>query len=212
MSYFESGTYELHNAERPYSYSLSGDTMRFEVRSGDYGKYGSAGTERSEIASYKKLDYNQTYTISYKFMVEPGAKNTADWLVMGQLHQTEDAGDLSGPQPFAVEMAGEKMRIVARYTTETTTTKTPNYLPLYTDSSDLQRGHWYDMKIQVKLDPHGNGDLDVWRDGVQIVDYHGGFGYPDQVGPYWKEGVYRESASENMAIQYKHLCIEKTAP
>ncbi|MGO4574391.1 heparin lyase I family protein, partial [Microvirga sp. 2TAF3] len=164
--------------------------------------YGANTTDRSEIASYKKLDYNQTYTISYKFMVEPGAKNTADWLVMGQLHQTEDAGDYSGPTPFAIEMVGEKMRVTGRYTTEQPTKNAPVYMPLYTDSTDLQRGHWYDMKIQVKLDPYGNGALDVWRDGTQLVHYNGALGYPDQVGPYWKEGVYRSTASESMAVQY----------
>jgi hypothetical protein len=182
--------------------------MRFEVRGGDPSVYAASGTQRSEVSSGKSFDFNQTYTISYKFMIEPGARNTADWLVMGQTHASEDPGDYSGPPPFAVELVGEKMRIVGRYSKDAVTTAAnTTFVNMYQDSADIQRGHWYDMKITMRFDPSGNGQLDVWRDGVQVVDYSGALGFNDQRGPYWKNGVYREDAPESIALHYKTIEI-----
>jgi len=211
MVYFDKYGYVLHNAGKSWSYSASSSLMRFEVRLGDYGLYGAPGTERSEIAATSHtLKFGSTYTIKYKFMVEPGLKNTADWLVMGQLHQTEDPGEGGAPPPFSIELAGEKMRIVGRYTQEAIT-KSPVQMSLYTDSFDIKRGHWYDMKIVVKFDPNGNGSLDVWRDAIKLVDYNGPLGYPDKIGPYWKYGIYRESSPETIAIDYFNFSLVKNS-
>ena len=208
MIYLEPSTYELHNAEQPWSYVSTAGTMRFEVRPGDYGKYGARNTDRSELASRRTLEFNRTYRVSYKFMVEPGPRNTAAWLVIGQFHQTEDPGERGGPPPFTVEMTGEKMRIVGRHTQQEISS-TSTYMNLYTDSSDIKRGHWYEMKITIRFDPFGDGALAVWRDGVQLVDYNGPLGYPDQVGPYWKYGVYRKTAPENFAVRFSDFSIAR---
>ncbi|MDG2571199.1 heparin lyase I family protein [Vibrio parahaemolyticus] len=212
-TYLEPNTFNVQNAGQPYTYAYdaSADTMRFEVRGGDPAVFAASGTQRSEVSSGKHFEFGQTYTISYKFMIEPGATNTADWLVMGQTHASEDAGDYSGPPPFAVELVGEKMRVVGRYSKEAVTTAgNTTFMNLYQDSADIQRGKWYDMQITLRFDPGGNGQLDVWRDGVQIVDYNGSLGYNDQVGPYWKNGVYREDAPESMAIKYGAIKCEES--
>src|SRR5690606_30937786 len=57
------------------------------------------------------------------------------------------------------------------------------------------------------FDPFGGGSLDVWRDGVQLVDYNGPLAYNDKVGPYLKQGVYRETASEAFAVQIRNVQI-----
>ncbi|MBM6584340.1 heparin lyase I family protein [Microvirga sp. BT689] len=183
--------------------------MRFEVRNGDSPVYGNSNTQRSEVSSKNHLAFGQTYTLSYKFMIEPGTKSTSDWVIIGQAHATEDAGEGGASPPFAIELAnGEKMRIVARSSNaDVTSSSNIKYMNLYQDSTDLVRGQWYDMKITVKFDPAGNGMLDVWRDGKQIVDYTGAIGYKDQTGPYWKEGIYREHAPETLAVKYTALDV-----
>jgi Ca2+-binding RTX toxin-like protein len=215
MTYFEPKTYELQSENQPWSYATDGVNQRFEVRSGDNWTWDGTAKERSEIASYKKLAFDQTYTISYKFMVEPGQTNSADWLLVGQVHQTEDPGEPGISPPLAIEMAGERLRIVARSNPEatsswaTTTTKT-----LWSDAAALERGRWYDMKLEVRFDPFGGGLLNVWRDGQKIVSYAGAIGYNDQVGTYWKQGVYREAAAETFAANFSGLSITEgtTAP
>lgn len=211
MTYFSAKTFELHNGGSSYAYSNIDDSMRFEVRAGDQWKYDTSNKERSEISSYKHLDYGKTFEISYTFKVENGQRNTADWLLIGQIHQTEDAGDLGTSPPFAIEMVGERMRIVSRTTTEATTTVQPPMQVLWTDSADIQRDHWYNIKIEIRFDPSGNGVINVVRDGVIIVQYSGATGYVDAVAPYWKEGIYRESSPETMAADFKNLSIVEVA-
>jgi hypothetical protein len=212
MLYDMPDSYNLQNTGAPYSYHYDAatDVMRFEVRDGDKAVYGSADTQRSEISSHKPLKIGQTYTLSYRFKIEPGAKNTAEWVVIGQAHATEDPGDASSPPPFSVELTGgDRMRIAIGYSKEPITrAANTTFRNLYTDRAELERGRWYDMRITVKFDPAGNGILDVWRDGTQIVDYSGAIGYRDAVGPYWKNGVYREHAPEALAVSFSNIHVE----
>ncbi|HEY8380524.1 MAG TPA: hypothetical protein VIL09_00090, partial [Microvirga sp.] len=53
----------------------------------------------------------------------------------------------------------------------------------------------------------GQGVLKVWRDGAELVSYAGPLGYNDQIGPYWKNGIYREASPETMAAQYRDLTV-----
>jgi hypothetical protein len=65
------------------------------------------------------------------------------------------------------------------------------------------------MNIEVKFDNNRNGILQVWRDGVQIVDYHGSIG--TGAGTYWKQGIYRSAAPETMAAHFRRLKITTAA-
>ncbi|PZR32154.1 heparin lyase I family protein, partial [Caulobacter segnis] len=202
MSYYEPKTYELQNAGQSWSVASNGDNMRFEVRSGDKWANDSTGKERSEIASYNKLSNDQYYTVSYKFMIEPGDANTADWLLMGQIHQTEDAVDKGVSPPFAIQLVGERMQIVVRSDPNAVTVANPATTVIYEDEADIQRGAWYDMDIQVEFDPKGEGHVNVWRNNILIAQYSGPLGYVDAIGPYWKNGIYRSAAPEQIAINY----------
>jgi Ca2+-binding RTX toxin-like protein len=212
VTYFEPGTYRLQNANTAWDYQTDGNTMRFELRSGDHWANDRSGVERSEIASYKKLDIGKTYTVSYKFMVEPGQPNSADWLVLGQLHSTEDSYDSGVSPPSGINLIGERMEIHVRWSTPARTdwsnVKTKS---LYTDAQNIKRGHWYDIKMTVKFDPFGNGILDIWRDGDQLVNYRGPLGYNDKIGPYWKHGVYREASRESIAVNYSDFSLKEGA-
>ena len=63
------------------------------------------------------------------------------------------------------------------------------------------------MKIDVKFSNDSTGYLYVWRDGVQIVNYHGPIGFGDTM--YWKEGIYRDvdAGNQTIAIDYSNLKI-----
>jgi hypothetical protein len=199
----------VQNANESWSLtSPDSHTLRFSLHSGDnWSTSGwndltqNRGAERSEIRMVPEYAQGTQINVDYQFTMQPGATNTASWLLLGQFHQ--DPAD--GPVPFAVEMVGERMRITVRYQEpgqSGTTTKA-----VYTDPNPIQRGHSYDMNIQVKFDNNGNGYLDVWRDGVQIVDYNGSIGYGSGQTYYWKEGIYRSPAAETMTVDYANLHI-----
>lgn len=210
MPYLDLNTYGIQNANKTWSYTTNGNNFRFELHSGDHWQNDKAGIERSEIASYKTLDFGQIYTVDYKFMIEPGSLNTAKWLTIGQFHASEDKSDGGVSPPYELDLVGDRMQIDARWSTPTQTNwSNVNTRTLYTDTHNIQRGHWYDIKITIKFDPFGNGMLDVWRDGVQLVDYSGPLGYNDSTGPYWKEGIYRQGSSETMAVNYSGFTLVK---
>lgn len=205
----ENQVYYEQNVGKAWNYQVANGVSRFEVRAGDNLAGDGRTKERSEIASAAKMQIGQTYEISFSVMVEPGAKNTADWMTLVQLQSTFDKGEAGHSPAFALEMVGEKMRIVTRDSAAAISTEADiHYVRHHTDAADVVRGRWYDFKIQIKFDPFGQGHLVVWRDGAQLVDFHGALGFNDLVGAYFKEGVYRESSPETFAANFKGLSIK----
>jgi hypothetical protein len=200
--------FQVQNVGESWNYSVVGDQARFEVRPGDSLPGDGKIKERSEIATSQKMKRGQPYEITFRFMVEPGPRNTAKWMTLTQIQATPDPGEPGHSPPFAIEMVGERMRIITRTDPNLLASReTTTYIDHYTDSRDIERGRWYRMLIRVKFDPSGEGFLQVFRDGDRLVDYHGALGFEDLVGPYWKEGVYRASSNESFAANYKGLKI-----
>jgi Ca2+-binding RTX toxin-like protein len=197
------------NVGNAWNYQVNDGVSRFEVRAGDSLAGDGAAKERSEIASAAKLQTGKTYEISFSVMIEPGAKNTADWMTLVQLQSTFDKGEAGHSPAFALEMVGDKMRIVTRDSSAAISTEADiRYVRHYTDAADVVRDQWYDFKLQIKFDPFGQGHLVVWRNGVELVDFHGALGFNDLVGPYLKQGIYRESSPETFAADFKGLSIK----
>jgi Ca2+-binding RTX toxin-like protein len=199
---------DVQSSGAAWSYSIADGITRFEVRGGDrWSGDGSAPKERSETYTGLRLVTGQTYEINFSMMVEPGATNTASWMTLIQLQSTFDAGEGHSP-PFAIEMVGDRMRVVSRHAPgQITGVEEFTFTNHFTDSQAITRGHWYDLTIQVRFDPLGNGHLTVIRDGVVLADYTGPLGFDDLAGVYLKQGVYRASASEAFAVDYKDTVI-----
>ena len=196
----------VQNANQPWSLTEpDANTLRFSLHSGDHWAEAGGGyndltmnnaAERTEIAVNAGNPYpaGTQINISYQLMVEPGAANTAPWLSLSQFHETP----ANGPGPFGILLDGEHMMIRTASGSGSTV--------LWEDPNPIQRGHYYDMNIQVKFDPSGNGFLSVWRDGVQIVNYQGPIGYDGQ-SYYFKKGVYRGPAPETITADFRNLHI-----
>jgi Ca2+-binding RTX toxin-like protein len=234
MPAFTSSDSFLRNSNKTWSYSTpNSDTMRFEVRGGDYYDNPLAppelddeaqGKNRSEISSLKYTQYGRKFTLDFDFQVESGAANNAPWLLLAQFHQTEDknpdGSSKDGPAspPFAVQMRGERLEITGRTDPNPVTLSTPERIAvppyntpatntLYLDSNPLPRDTWINLRIEIVFDYNvgGSGMLKVWRDNVQIVDYSGPIGYNDTVAPYLQMGVYRGATSETFAAQFRDV-------
>lgn len=189
-------TYSAHNGSRPWSLTREDDVLRFEVRSGDRWRNDPETRERSEIKG-PVYPEGVALVVEYEFMIEPGPRNTARDMILGQFH----ADDLWTSPPFAVRLRDERLRVnVAWGEPDSTTTKV-----LFRDSQDVERGHYYQMRIEVRFAHDRTGFARVWRDGKQIANYRGpvGYGY----GNYWKQGIYRPAAKETMAISYRNLTV-----
>lgn len=207
--YFAPGTYSVQSTGASYSHTFDSttDIHRFEIRGGDAAVFGNAGTQRSELSSSKKLAFNTTYTMTWRFLIEAGSTNTSDWILLGQAHASEDSGEPGLSPFFAAEIyaSSARMRIMGRYSnTNPTASGNVTNMVLYLDptTTTIARGVWVNMHAIVRFNSAGNGLCRVWRDGVQIVNYSGPLGYNDQTGPYMKMGIYRDQAAETIAVQY----------
>jgi Ca2+-binding RTX toxin-like protein len=196
-------TFEVENAGQSWSLTNPGgdnSTLRFELRPGDHWSSSAwtdpSTSERTEIADTTRYSPGTNIHLSYDFQVEPGAANDSQWVVLGQFHQ--DPGAVS--PPFEIELIGEKMAI-------TIAEGGSNYQTIWTDASNIVRGHNYHMDINVTFDLNGNGHLDVSRDGVQIVNYDGTLGTSGMETVYWKEGIYRHASNTTIAADYSNLSI-----
>jgi Ca2+-binding RTX toxin-like protein len=192
--------YSVQNADRPWSIqNPEPGILRFELSPGDLWYQDPPTKERSEIAGDTVYAAGKDITIHYDFQVAPGPENTSDWLVIGQLHATDE---FSRPI-FAVELIGERLAIQLRY-------KLPGeqYQEWFAfiDDDPIVRGKYYHVEAHLHTHIDDRGSVDVWLNGEHVVDYSGyiGYGY----GVYWKEGIYRAASPETMIVEYSDLYIE----
>lgn len=202
--------FEFQSARKPWSISVpTANAIRFELRDGDqhwWDALNGRTSERNEFTDRNTITNGTPLHIGYDFTLDPGAKNTAAWMVLGQLHQNDYAGAQPWSPPFAIALEGEKMAIDVRYSGPD---GEPVAKRLFTDVADIQRGHKYDIDVSAVFDPAGNGRLVVTRDGVTIADYSGPLGYTQQQGVYWAEGIYRDGkATETVVATYANLVVE----
>jgi hypothetical protein len=214
-AYLSPDSYWSQNGGAPWSLSIARGEFRFEVRSGDHWPPDPVGSdkERSEIADRHTLVLGHTYRIRYQFQVEPGRPSSADWLVLGQIHQSDIPGAPQLSPPFEVDLNHEKMAVVVRWASGPLGVDNgPAGSTLWSDSSAIRRGRWYDMAIDVRFDPYGDGALYIRRDGIRLASYRGPLGFADHAGLYWKEGVYRAAAPETIAARFRNLSIVDVGP
>jgi hypothetical protein len=213
-SFFIDGTsYQSQTAGQSWSLSSPDDhTLRFEIRPGDHAWFDSGSVDRSEVESSQRIPNGTPTNIAYKFMLEPGAANTASWFVTSEMHNDDEAlgPNVHTSPPFAIELAGEHLRVVARHCPTgldpSNRARNLKMLTLWTDSNPIQRGQYYDVKMQANADNTGRGLLDIWVDGVEVVNYHGPLGYGAPT--YWEQGLYRSAdASQTIAANFRDLTV-----
>jgi len=202
-------TFRVENAKQPWStVRLDSNLFRFELRSGDTWPNPGGFTERAEINDAGYQDTRPPGTVvnvTYDFMLEPGPTNIAQWLVIGQWHSSYSP---TAPQPVHPPLAiyifnNDRIQIGGVWAPTGSTTETD--LTLYADPNPLARGHFYSMKIVAKFMNDATGFAQVWRDGVQLVNYSGPLGYGQSV--WWKNGLYRYPTNQTTAAQYRNVIL-----
>ena len=200
------------SAEQPYSIGVRDDVLRLEARQGDRRRKPTEADrpiERCEVSfPDNSFAFGRTYRIKFAVLFEPGPASTARSDKFFQVHNVNDKGDGTGLGPvFAMQLEGERLRMVVRWDEQRTTRQRVEDHWVFEDASDIQRGRWYDFDLTVRFDPFGKGRLSVRRDGVEVVDYTGPLGYNDELPPYAKIGIYRETRPEPQARRYRSLTI-----
>lgn len=210
--------YRVETAGQSYSLAKSdAQTLRFEIQPGDHASFNSGSVDRAEVdgSAGGYIPSGTPVNIRYQFMVEPNGSNgsftnTARWFVTAELHNADRITGVSTSPPFAVQLAGDHLQVVARYCP---TGLDPSngagkltMLTLWTDPNPIQTGQYNNIQIQANVSNTSNGYLDVWVNGIQVVSYRGPLGYGAPV--YWEEGLYRNAGpSQTVAANFRNLML-----
>jgi len=195
--------YLVENADQPWSLEqYEPNLFRFELRSGDVPPQ-LGGGERTEISAGGVLYPPGTVvTVTYDFTLEAGPTNIAAWLVIGQWHSDWHSGIVQPAHPpMAFFLFGDDRLNIQGVWADTNST-TEHDMTLYADPNPLQRDHTYAIKIVTNFMNDATGFVQVWRDGVQIVNYNGPIGYGQAT--FWKEGIYRDPTNQTIAAWYEN--------
>ncbi|MCG8536630.1 MAG: heparin lyase I family protein [Pseudomonadales bacterium] len=170
---------------------------------------------RAEISNTHTADLFEQYF--YRFSVylpssdypKPGP---GQWALFAQWQQHPDEGEpyRNPPLAFAVNQNGDLV-IVGRYTethiVSSSWATTQFYLSDVRDNNttfNLPKDQWITFEVSVRWDysENGNGFIDIWQDGEQIVNHSDPIGYNDTTGPYIKLGVYRDVTIQTTQTAY----------
>jgi hypothetical protein len=212
--------WQVESASRPWSVTnVNPTTLRFELRAGDVrpGEY-STNVERVEIDQGNSPFYpgGQPFTTQFDLNILPGSPNTADWVVLYQLAYPYKGPGVWGASPdVALGMNGERLTITAHRGTGdcmSGTTQLQINWPngLWLDPLPVQRGTTHTFKITMMFDANdGNGTVQAWRDGFQIVNYSGKLGCDRYRSHQQSFGIYRRRAPETLATTIGNIYLIK---
>jgi hypothetical protein len=173
-------------------------TIRTEVRPGDV--WADDGTARSEVLTVTNALDHQVFNTAYTMTIEPGQVNNVSWLSLTQMHGDSDI-------PFSIQLRGDHMSVAVNLNAS-------SEQQVYYDPNLISRGHAYDIQIRANFATDSSGFLQIWRDGVEIVDYHGQLG-PETGGQYLKLGIYEgepDSVTHPMAVDYSNIELSYNDP
>ncbi|HLS87418.1 MAG TPA: heparin lyase I family protein [Burkholderiales bacterium] len=161
----------------------------------------TSGSKRAEISFQKNIEHNKTYWVAYRVYVRDwGTLSSSDKAIFGtQLHSGDNSRGLSPSFSIVATNNGRSMQVY----TVTSTSSSPsqgNSVTTRHPAISIPFGRWVDFVFKVRQNTKGNGLLQVWMDGKQIVNYKGnlGFNTPGH-RDYMKFGYYNWSSGFNSA-------------
>jgi hypothetical protein len=198
---------QAENANQAWSLTQpDANTLQFSVRSGDTWRtsgYTDSGANRSEIQFGQQYSAGTQMNLSETITVQPGPTNTASWLDLTQLHATTNVAPTYSPFVLGVDKS-DHLVVILQHPNQSANTL------VYRSPDPIVRGQPMDFDFQVIMGPTGGGYVGVWKDGTQIVNYHGPVGATNSEY-YWKIGVYRGSAPETFTATFSNVDISTGA-
>ena len=121
------------------------------------------------------------------------------WEVVAQWQGVNDTAEEKGRNPpltltTSVSGVGGRWTVAGRSSAQAINRKGENDSSFSIDLGPYQTGKWTDWVFHVKWSYLNDGVVEVWKDGKQVVSrVNSPIGYNDQVGPYFKMGIYKGS-------------------
>lgn len=219
VSYLGVGTFArlgrqwtVQSDTKPWSIVRYDGYDRFEVRPGDHYALDPTDRERAEFTGHTggNVPFEQFVWVSFAIRVpaesELSPKKDIN-IAFGQFHQEPDANDDSAPVPFLQLFQGNNFSIVTRSSTQNPLVNPPAPLAVtrYAEAN-FPRDQWVYFVHKLRFSRTGNGYIQTWRNGVEVVPGTTiPLGYNDVIGPWWKYGIYRVSTHETTIVDFANV-------
>jgi hypothetical protein len=167
----------LNSAKKALSFQLS------------YSDPNTSGSKRSEISFSPNVEMNKVYWVAFRAYVRDWGSESSEGLFGTQLHSGDNSRGLS--PSFGIYMSGARnFRVETRYSTASSPSSSNSITQKHGDHP-IKFGQWVDFVIKFKHNTSGQGFLQAWVDGTQIVDYKGNLGFNTPgYKDYFKFGLY----------------------
>ena len=154
-----------------------------------YSDPNTSGSKRSEISFSPNVEMNKVYWVAFRAYVRDWGNESSGGLYGTQLHSGDNSRGLS--PSFGIYMSGARnFRVETRYSTSSSPTPSNSITVKHADQP-IKFGQWQDFVIKFKHNTSGQGFLQAWVDGQQIVDYKGNLGFnTPNYKDYFKFGLY----------------------
>lgn len=203
--------YTVQSPERPWSLSVypTQGYSRFELRPGDVWENDARlhpdGRQRVSMRGQTFWPENTDVWFSYALRT---SGLPATWTQLTSLRQDLESGETPGkPDPFSLIVRNGQLLIETRSDTRALTTSQVDQVARYTMPM-FEPNTWQNIVVRVAFDPHGNGRLTFWLNGVQRYDSGAiPIGYNDQRGPYFKYGLYRGGSDQTSVAEFANVEI-----
>lgn len=190
---------------------LAAGVDRFELRSGDYQQIDGNTKERVMLVrSNQPMPYDTDVWTAGSFYIEPGDPITADgspgsYCLLAQAHRTFDEGDVITSPVLDINLL-EDDDLVCNTRSDATDPGVSQPTPVERwRVPGIARSQWYHIVNRIRFSKTGTGHLTTWLNGTQIYTGNIPLGANDALGPYWSWGIYRNAASETLAVRWANV-------
>jgi hypothetical protein len=167
------------------------------VRLGNYSSamsVASGSSARSEllVLNPKEFLIGREYWIGFgNLLTRPGD-------IVFNLHKRPDPGETAGTQPLTFTTGGGVWRLFVRHDANARSTTRSITAHQFT-FGEIKGGQWTDWVFHLKLSYRADGLLEVWKNGVKVLNYLGPTCFNDNQGPFMKFGIYNPSGGPTLA-------------
>ena len=149
----------------------------------------TSGSKRSELSFFPTIEMNRVYWVAVRVLVHDWGNEPSGGLFGTQMHSGDNSRGLS--PSFGIYMTGARhFRIETRYSASVDP-RSSNSVTVKHGDHAIPFGRWADFVFKFKHNTSGQGLLQAWVDGRQVVDYKGSLGFNTPgYKDYAKFGLY----------------------
>ncbi|PSR53871.1 hypothetical protein AHMF7605_10260 [Adhaeribacter arboris] len=176
-----------------FGFAINSDFVRSGSKAAKFEMRSSDSQIRSEILLPYETNSNRWYGNSLYLPSNAWENdyNPEGWDIISQWHAVEDKGEAARLPPLSLVVSKGRLNFVIYWATKSINTNSTISGKKVFDLGPLEKDKWLDMVYHMNFSHQSDGVLEVWKNGVKVVDYKGPNCYNDNDYPYFKTGIYK---------------------